>query len=570
MVTVINSFWGLTNLPALYINKLLIDIVVNNIGKSDWVDPIKNILLILFVRFIIDLSRSVLSRINMAYSDQLTSQINDHVEKILAEKINTLDIPTVESSDFQDQYKKIERESGSRVWNMVSPISDIPNAIFTLASGIAPIFIFNPLIGLLVVIVRIPEIIANTKVAKLDYELSEKLSQKWRIWGWISYHLTNIKHLYENNILGNSAYLIKKLAGVQNEVRQAQFERRMTRAKLRNLADIPNNILLLALNSYFFILAIIGKISLGTAQLLYQAANTLGNGFAMLVNSGVRLYENYLFVQDLSEFLSLETKHPSGHKPFPKNITSGLEFRHVWFKYPNSPDWILKDINLQIKSMENIALIGENGAGKSTLIKLLVGFYRPDRGEILIDGININNYDQQEYWKNIGVLFQDFSQYPFTARESIGYGDVSRINSLNEIREAAKLTDIDSFISRLPLGYDNPLTKEFDQGIEPSKGQWQRIALSRTLFRKSQIIILDEPTSNVDPQAEENIFNQILTLGRKKIIVLVSHRFNTVRQADRILVIKDGQVSESGSHNQLLKLKGTYSHLFSLQAKSYK
>ena len=246
-----------------------------------------------------------------------------------------------------------------------------------------------------------------------------------------------------------------------------------------------------------------------------------------------------------------------------------IEFKDVWFKYPNAKRSTLKGVSFKVIAGENIALVGENGAGKTTLIKLLCGFYKPTKGEILFKGRNIHEYDLQEYWKHLAALFQDFSQYPFSAKESIGIGSPSRINDLKEIRKAAKLTGVDDFINNLPLGYNTSLTKDFEKGVEPSKGQWQRIALARTLFRNADTIILDEPTSNVDPKAEEEIFDKIIELSKNKTLILISHRYSTVRRADTILNLDNGVIIEQGTHVGLMAKKGEYSKLFKLQAKGY-
>jgi ABC-type multidrug transport system fused ATPase/permease subunit len=505
----------------------------------------------------------------MALNDTLSFQTDAFVELMLGRKLNSLDVPTVESPEFQDKYKRIERESSQRLWNMISQISDIPNAIFTLASGLIPIFLFNPFIGLIVVATRLPEIVANVKIARLDYDMAQKISPLRRLWGWLSYHLTNTTHLYENKILAISDFLAQKISAVQSEVASAREKRRLTRVKYRTATDLPNSLLQLVLNIYFFFLAILGKITLGTAQMLFQSSLTLGQGFSQLASDTVSLYENYLYIDDLTQFLQLKTQFSSGRLRFPYRLKQGIEFRHVWFKYPSSPGWILKDVSFKILPGENIALVGENGAGKTTLIKLLLGFYRPQKGSIFIDNQDIKLYSQDQYWQNFSALFQEFSQYPFSAGESIAIGDVSQVSNLPRVKQAAKRTGVHDFISRLPQKYANPLAKELDKGVDPSKGQWQRIALARTLFRRAQIIILDEPTSNVDPQAEEEIFDQIIELTKKQILILISHRFSTVRRADKIFVLDNGTIVEQGSHDQLLAQNGTYAHLFHLQAKSY-
>jgi ABC-type multidrug transport system fused ATPase/permease subunit len=256
-------------------------------------------------------------------------------------------------------------------------------------------------------------------------------------------------------------------------------------------------------------------------------------------------------------------------KLFTPKISSGIIFKDVWFKYSNSENWIIKGASFNINPKDNVALVGENGAGKTTLVKLLCGFYSPTKGEILLNGININKYSLKSYWKQLSVLFQDFEDYDFSARESIGYGNVDMINNLKEIIKYAKMADIHEWIDSLSLKYETPLSRWYTKGVTPSGGQRQRIGIARTLIKNGKIIVLDEPTSNVDPQAEEDIFNEVLKLGKNKILIFISHRFSTVRRADKILLLENGTISEQGSHDELMKKNGKYAHLFNLQAKSY-
>jgi ABC-type multidrug transport system fused ATPase/permease subunit len=569
LVTLSNALWGLTNLPILYINKTLIDIVINNLGKPDLTNSLRIIIILAAIRAFLELIRSSLSGINRSLSATLTQRIEAYTELTFGQRLNTLDIPTVESSEFQDRYKKVERESGQRLWGMISPLSDIPNAIFTIISGLIPIFSFNPWLFLVVIGVSIPDILTSSRIAKKDYQAIEILNPKWRLWGWISDHLANPKNFYENRILGGTNYLARKLFNVQEEVLEHQYRRRINGARLRILGSFPTYVLSFVLNVYFFFLALVGKITLGSAQLLYGATNTLTTGFGTLVNDGVSIYENYLFMTDLVWFLDLKAELGDKNVRTDVHFKGGIEFKNVWFKYPHSKKYVLENINFTIGERENLALVGENGAGKTTLIKLLCGFYQPTKGQILVNGINVLDYDRSSYWKMLGVLFQDFSQYPFSAKESIGLGDVGRIRNIEEIKLAARLTGVDEFIDSLPLKYKTPLAKQFEKGVEPSRGQWQRIALARILFRNSPIVILDEPTSNVDPKAEEEIFEKILELAQDKILILISHRFSTVRKADRILNLDRGRIIEQGTHEELMKKDGEYADLFRLQAKGY-
>ncbi|MBM3209329.1 ABC transporter ATP-binding protein, partial [Candidatus Shapirobacteria bacterium] len=317
------------------------------------------------------------------------------------------------------------------------------------------------------------------------------------------------------------------------------------------------------------ILTISRAITVGSFQMYLQAIYSFQGSLTGLVSEFLDLYENFLFVTDLIWFINTEPKITSGKKKFPDRVRRGLEFRDVWFRYKPDQPWILKGINLQLAARENLAIVGENGAGKTTLIKLLCRFYDPQKGEILVDGINLKEFDRSSLWKNLTVLFQNFEGFPFTARESIGYGRVENVEDIALVTQSAKQSTIHEFIAGLPLRYENPLTTDFEKGVEPSGGQWQRIGLARVLFRRAQVVILDEPTSNVDPKSEEEIFEKIMELTAKKNLILISHRFSTVRRANKICVIDKGQITEMGTHEELIKKRKLYAELFNLQAKAY-
>ncbi|MEK7551315.1 MAG: ABC transporter ATP-binding protein/permease [Patescibacteria group bacterium] len=357
---------------------------MNVAGNSNFLEPIKLVIFLAVSRALLEAVRSVMSGFNWSLSASLIERIQAKLDLMSSEKINNLEMATVESSEFQDRYKKIERESNNRVWGMIEPISAFPNAFFTIISGIIPIFQFNPWIALVVILFSLPDILISTKIVKKDYEESEILNPKWRVWGWIKWYLTDVRNYYENRILGGTNYLVSKLSNLQTEVLDFRYNRRIKRSKMRMLGSIPGFILSASLNVYFFILAIIGKITLGSAQLLYGASSTLTNGFGMLINDGLKIYENYLFVSELTWFLDLETKDIKKGKNVSQNY-SGIVFKDVWFKYPNSNKSTLKGVSFEINPKEDIALVGENGAGKSTLIKLLCGFYKPTKGEILFN-----------------------------------------------------------------------------------------------------------------------------------------------------------------------------------------
>jgi ATP-binding cassette subfamily B protein len=284
------------------------------------------------------------------------------------------------------------------------------------------------------------------------------------------------------------------------------------------------------------------------------------------------LYENSLFLNDLYEFLDLERKiaEPDQPLPVPAPMQVGITFDHVNFQYPNSPREVLRDVSLEIEPGEVIALVGENGSGKTTLIKLLCRLYEPTSGQIKLDNINLNRFESPQLRQHISIIFQDYVKYNLTARENIRFGNLDIADESESIVEAARRADAHDVIASLPRGYDTVLGKLFESGEELSIGQWQKVALARAFLRDSQIIVLDEPTSAMDPKAEYEVFLKFRELLNGRSAILISHRLSTVRMADRIYVLDKGSIVESGTHSELMKRAGTYADLFEKQAQHYR
>jgi ATP-binding cassette subfamily B protein len=284
-----------------------------------------------------------------------------------------------------------------------------------------------------------------------------------------------------------------------------------------------------------------------------------------------QLFEAGLFMENLFGFLDLTPQMDSGSgRKVPRPIQQGIEFRNVSFRYPDRDDWALRELNLTIRSGEKIALVGANGAGKTTLIKLLTRLYDPTEGQILLDGVDLRDYDLEDLRLSIGVIFQDFVRYQVSARENIGFGQIKDLADEPRILAAAERGGADEVVERLPQGYDTLLGRWFEKGAELSGGQWQKIALGRAFMRDSEVLVLDEPTAALDAEREYEIFQRFRDLTAGRIALLISHRFSTVRMADRIVVIEGGRLTELGTHAELLELGGTYARLFNLQAEGYR
>jgi ATP-binding cassette subfamily B protein len=316
-----------------------------------------------------------------------------------------------------------------------------------------------------------------------------------------------------------------------------------------------------------------GIITIGDMLMYFGAIQQGQSSLNSFLSSLVSLYENNLFLTALYQFLDLKPKvaQPLNPLSFPKPIKSGICFEHVGFSYPNTNAMVLKDINLEIRPGQIVALVGENGSGKTTLIKLLCRLYDPQEGTIKIDGIDLRNFRTDDLRREISAVLQDYANYHFRARENIWLGNVDKPEDMDHIVQAAECSGIDEAIKHLAKGYDTFLGRVFEKdGAELSIGEWQKVALARAFFRDSQVIILDEPTSSLDAKAEENVFNRFKQLAAGKMAIIISHRLSSVTMADRIYYIKEGRVTEQGTHQELMDQGNEYAQLFEIQAKHYR
>jgi ABC-type multidrug transport system fused ATPase/permease subunit len=386
--------------------------------------------------------------------------------------------------------------------------------------------------------------------------------------------LVRNSNFMELKLLNISDYLAKRIRKISKLIIDERYKLNKKREFSRFGSLIPLTVFEFGVSLLLVFWVMISRISVGSFQLYVRTLRNAEQNLASLVSAFMEIYENYIYVRDLVWFLKLKPSILSTKKDFSVMDVNdfSLEFKDVWFRYKEDQPWILKDIDLKIKPGERIAMVGPNGAGKTTLIKLITRFYDPQKGKITI-GDKLLKKIRIDQWREVfTVLFQQFEGYPFSVRESIGFGDIKRIKSLEGIKQAAKESGVDKFIEGLPLKYDNPLTPRFEKGVQPSTGQWQRIGIARVLFRKdSKFIILDEPTSNVDPEAEEKIFQELIkkTEKRDKTLIFVTQRFSTVRLADRIFVVDEGKIVEQGTHKHLMKKKGKYAKMFNIQAQAY-
>ncbi|OGM23507.1 hypothetical protein A2691_00435 [Candidatus Woesebacteria bacterium RIFCSPHIGHO2_01_FULL_39_23] len=573
LVLILNAVWGFLAFPGFYLEKLVLDNLVNNIGNVNF-RPVLNVVgFLIALRLALEFLRNLLSRLTGLLNRNMSRSFSMYLEALIGQKLSELDLATIEDPDFKNRFEKIENESGRRAWGLMMPLSDIPNYLVGFISAVFVIALLHPLIALGVILVSLPQFIADSKFIKMDYDLHTKHSLLYRFWGWLSYYLARNRNFMELKILNLAPYLVKRL----KEIREKILSDEIALQKKREISHIgslfPMSIFEFLISLWLVFLVIVKRVTLGSFEFYLRSLRSAQSNLVGLINALLQIYENYIYVVDLVWFLSLTPKIKEENRGIKvlKNGNYSIEFKNVWFRYRMDKPWIINGVSFKVAPGEKIALVGENGVGKSTLIKLIARFYDPQKGDVLINSKNLKDYSVRGWRRNLAVLFQKFETYPFTARESIGYGDIKNVEKLKAIRRVAQETGMDKFIESLELQYENPLTPEFEKGIDPSIGQWQRIGISRMLFRtRAKILIMDEPTSNVDPKAEEAIFKTLLKKTKGNILIFVSQRFSTVRNADRILVMDKGRIVESGTHEELMKLGGLYHELFTIQAKGYR
>ena len=554
-------------LALLYIGKLIIDEVLElrSIGEVSsylWTLIIVELALALFSDILNRLIGLLDALLGDLFANATSVKLMSHAAK--------MDLSQFEDAQFYDKLERARRQTTGRVVlmsQMLLQVQDILTIIF-LIIGLA---VVSPWLIMLLVAAVIPAFLTETYFNRSSYSLTRSWTPERRELDYLRYIGASDETAKEVKIFGLSEFLTERFAGLAHRYYLANRQL----AIKRTFWGTTFNALGLGAYyaAYFFIISdtVRGDISIGDLTFLSGSFMRLRSLLQGMLSRFSSIAQSALYLQDLFDFLKMTAAIASPKLPaaFPEKVQNGLVFENVGFQYPGSERWAVRHLNFHLQAGEKLALVGENGAGKTTLVKLIARLYDPSEGRILLDGKDLRDYDLKDLRDAVGVIFQDFVRFHLTAKENIGVGRIEELKDMPRIEVAAEKSLADTVVDKLDGGYDQMLGRRFKKGVELSGGEWQKVALARAYMRKAQILILDEPTAALDARAEYEVFERFSELTKEKTAVLISHRFSTVRMADRILVLKGGEMVEIGSHEQLLEKDGLYAELFNLQAQGY-
>ena len=501
----------------------------------------------------------------------LRAQLGQRVNVMILEKAITLELAQFEDSEFYDKLTRARREASSRPLSLVTRTFGLAQNMISLISYAALLVQFSPWAVLILVLAGLPAFVAETRFSGQAFTLFRWRSPETRMQIYLESVIAREDNVKEVKLFGLGSLLLERYRDIFRRLYAADRALAIRRDGWGFILGLIATAALYGAYAWIAFATVVSRITLGQMTMYLMLFRQGQSAVSAILAAIGGMYEDNLYLSTLYEYLETPVAESKTGKISGPQPGDGIRFEAVSFTYPGASQPALKDVNLHIQAGESLALVGENGSGKTTLIKLLTRLYSPDQGRILLDGLNLQEWDEETLRQRIGVIFQDFSRYQFLVGENIGVGDVHYFEEEQRWREAANKGMADSFIGDLPSGYNTQLGKWFKDGQELSGGQWQKIALSRAFMRThADILVLDEPTAAMDAGAEAKIFEHFRKLTQNRIAILISHRFSTVRMANQIIVIENGKVIERGTHEQLMELNGHYANLFSLQAAGYK
>lgn len=523
--------------------------------------------------FVYLLLRKLMGRFHTMVTNISGELVVNHIRLKILSKAKDVDIASFDRPSFYEKLENANREAGMRPIQILNATFNVVSAFISAASFVAVLATMSPYAPLVILVAAIPGAVVNYFYRARSFNYLRRHSKERRQMTYYSELMINKDLAKEIKLLGLGNTLIEKYKAVFKKYFAGLKRLILKEGVTQLIVGIISTLASCALFLYVAYHAVYNNGEIGDYSLYTGALTSITGYVTTLVTATATIYEGTLFINNMIEFMKEEPRLvPSLAEPIipSKGTDHTIELKKVSFKYPGTDRYVLRELDLKLEPRDSVVLVGLNGAGKTTLIKLLTRLYDPTEGVILLDGRDIREYDLDSLYDLYGIIFQDFGKYPETVKENVTFGDVDRAHTDEEISLAADRADASNFINRLPKGYETPLTRLFeDDGIELSGGQWQKLSIARAFYKNSDILILDEPTASLDAMAEKEVFDRFAELSRDKLTIFVSHRLSGAVSAKKIVVLSDGRIVETGTHDQLMKLEGEYHKLFTTQASKY-
>jgi ATP-binding cassette subfamily B protein len=564
-------------LGVLWVGKLIVDEVVTAIGRPPGEVPWARLGTLLAIELAIAIVGEGLSRLSALLESLLGDLFANRTSVDLMRHAATLDLEQFEDPDLYDKLERARRQTVNRIGLFTLLLSTLQDLI-TLLTLSAALAAYVPWLLLLLALAVLPSMLGETHFASLGYSLLYSWTPERRLLDYLRYIGASDVSAKEVKLFGLSDFLVGRYERLSREFYEANKALAVKRSLVSSLLATVGTLGYYGAYVVIIYLTVTGHrgpagvFTIGVLTFLTGSFRQSRDLIQRVLLSLTQVFEQSLYLDDLFSFFALEPRirGAAGARQVPVPIRDGFVFEDAGFRYPGSDRWAVRHLAFTLRPGERIALVGENGAGKTTLAKLLVRLYDPSEGRILLDGVDLREYDADSLRRNVGVIFQDFVRYDLVLRENIAVGNIERREDEPRIFGAAERSLADTVARRLTGQYDQMLGRRFDGGVDLSGGEWQKVALARAYMRDAQLLILDEPTAALDARAEYEVFLRFSELTAGKMAVLISHRFSTVRMADRILVLRGGELVEDGTHEELVARGGLYAELFQLQAAGYR